>query len=114
MRRVSEISFGLLFGMVIAWLTIFVILTAPVHAQTTTSTSSSTSTSLGVTVRGCTESATCQIIPGGIGAFPPALCTPGTIWVDTKASDDTNCTTTANNSLCLCTAPNRWTALENN
>lgn len=48
------------------------------------------------------------------GAAPAATCTAGQIHVDTDETDDTNCTTTADNSLCLCTAADTWTALENN
>jgi hypothetical protein len=48
------------------------------------------------------------------GAHPAATCTVGEIFIDTDQSDDTNCTTTADNSLCLCTAADTWTALENN
>jgi hypothetical protein len=49
-----------------------------------------------------------------VGAFPNAVCTTGDMHVDTDETDDTNCTTTADNSLCLCTATDTWTALENN
>lgn len=49
-----------------------------------------------------------------IGASPAATCTAGQIHIDTDESVDTNCTTTADNSLCLCTAADTWTALENN
>lgn len=49
-----------------------------------------------------------------IGAFPPATCTVGGMFIDTDETDDTNCTTTADNSLCLCVATNTWVALENN
>ena len=48
------------------------------------------------------------------GIAPPATCTVGGIFIDTDETDDTNCTTTADNSLCLCTAADTWTALENN
>lgn len=48
------------------------------------------------------------------GAAPGATCSAGQIFVDTDETDDTNCTTTADNSLCLCTAADTWTALENN
>lgn len=51
---------------------------------------------------------------GNIGASPPATCTAGTIWIDTDETVDTNCTTTADNSLCLCVATDTWAALENN
>lgn len=50
----------------------------------------------------------------GIGAAPPATCTAGEIYIDTDETNDTNCTTTADNSLCLCVAANTWVALENN
>jgi len=52
--------------------------------------------------------------PSAGGAFPPATCTPYEIFIDTDETVDTNCTTTADNSLCLCTATDTWTALENN
>jgi hypothetical protein len=48
------------------------------------------------------------------GADPGATCTVGDIYLDTDETDDTNCTTTADNSLCVCTATDTWTALENN
>lgn len=48
------------------------------------------------------------------GAAPAATCVVGEIFLDTDETDDTNCTTTADNSLCLCTATDTWTALENN
>jgi len=48
------------------------------------------------------------------GAAPPATCNAGAIFIDTDETDDTNCTTTNDNSLCLCTAADTWTALENN
>jgi len=50
----------------------------------------------------------------GGGASPAATCTVGEIFIDTDETVDTNCTTTADNSLCLCTATDTWTALENN
>lgn len=48
------------------------------------------------------------------GAFPSATCRVGEIFIDTDQTVDTNCTTTADNSLCLCVATNTWVALENN
>jgi len=48
------------------------------------------------------------------GADPGPACIPGEVYLDTNEAVDTNCTTTADNSLCLCTALNTWTALENN
>lgn len=51
---------------------------------------------------------------GNIGASPPATCTAGTFWIDTDETVDTNCTTTNDNSLCLCVAADTWIALENN
>ena len=51
---------------------------------------------------------------GLIGASPAATCTAGSFFIDTDESDDTNCTTTADNSLCLCIATDTWVALENN
>lgn len=52
------------------------------------------------------------VIPSG--AAPASTCTVGEIFIDTDQTVDTNCTTTADNSLCICTATNTWTALENN
>ena len=49
-----------------------------------------------------------------IGDIPAATCVVGSIHIDTNEGVDTNCTTGADNSLCLCTAANTWTALENN
>ncbi len=48
------------------------------------------------------------------GAFPPATCAVGAIFVDTDPAVDTNCTTTADNSLCLCILTDTWITLENN
>jgi len=53
-------------------------------------------------------------MPDNIGAAPAATCAAGTFWIDTDETDDTNCTTTADNSLCLCVATNTWVAFENN
>jgi hypothetical protein len=50
----------------------------------------------------------------GIGAYPPATCTAGEIYIDTAEGTDTNCTTTSDNSLCLCVAANTWAELDNN
>jgi hypothetical protein len=50
----------------------------------------------------------------GIGAFPPATCTAGEIFIDTAEGTDTNCTTTSDNSLCLCVATDTWAQLDNN
>jgi hypothetical protein len=52
------------------------------------------------------------IIPNG--AAPAATCATGEVFIDTDETNDTNCATTADNSLCICTATNTWTALENN
>lgn len=48
------------------------------------------------------------------GAAPAATCVVGEIFIDLDETDDTNCATTADNSLCLCIATNTWAALENN
>jgi hypothetical protein len=48
------------------------------------------------------------------GAAPAATCTTGEIYLDTDETDDTNCTTTSDNSLCLCVATNTWVELDNN
>jgi hypothetical protein len=48
------------------------------------------------------------------GAAPPATCTTGGIFIDTDETDDTNCTTTSDNSLCLCVADDTWVQLDNN
>lgn len=50
----------------------------------------------------------------GAGASPAATCTAGELWIDTDETVDTNCTTTNDNSLCLCVASNTWTQLNNN
>lgn len=49
-----------------------------------------------------------------IGAYPPSTCIPFSIFMDTDETDDTNCMTTNDNSLCLCVATNTWVVLENN
>lgn len=51
---------------------------------------------------------------GNIGADPPSTCKAGTFWIDTDETDDTNCTTTNDDSLCLCVATDTWVAFENN
>lgn len=57
-------------------------------------------------------------IPTGLsipnGAAPSATCLAGEIYLDTDESTDTNCTTTNDNSLCLCISANTWTQLNNN
>ena len=55
-----------------------------------------------------------EIGPLTVGAAPAATCTTGAIHIDTDEGDDSNCTTTADNSLCLCVDTNTWAALENN
>jgi hypothetical protein len=52
--------------------------------------------------------------PVNIGAYPPATCVAGAVFIDTDESDDTNCVTTADNSLCLCVVTDTWVSLENN
>ncbi len=49
-----------------------------------------------------------------IGAFPPATCSAGEVFIDTAEGTDTNCTTTSDNSLCLCVAADTWVELDNN
>lgn len=49
----------------------------------------------------------------GWGPFPDTECVPGSIYVDTDETDDSNCTTVFGNSLCLCVATDTWVALEN-
>ena len=51
-------------------------------------------------------------LDGNIGADPGATCTAGTIFIDTDETVDTNCTTTADNALCLCVAADTWAAVE--
>lgn len=46
-------------------------------------------------------------------ADPPASCIKGEMYLK-LTSGAGNCTTANNNSLCLCTAANTWTALNNN
>lgn len=48
------------------------------------------------------------------GAAPAATCTAGELFLDTNEGTDTNCTTTADNSLCLCVATDTWVQLNNN
>jgi parallel beta-helix repeat protein len=48
------------------------------------------------------------------GDDPASTCTVGEIFIDLNTAVDTNCTTTSNNSLCLCTATDTWTELDNN
>jgi len=49
-----------------------------------------------------------------IGAAPDATCIAGEVFIDTDETDDTNCTTTSDNSLCLCVATDTWVELDNN
>jgi hypothetical protein len=53
--------------------------------------------------------------PGAVrsGADPDSSCAVGEIYLDTDQTNDTDCTTFNDNSLCLCTVANTWTALEN-
>lgn len=81
--------------------------------------SSATSIDLGTGEVGTTELAASSVTFAKqahvtIGAIPAATCTAGQIHIDTDETTDTNCDTTADNSLCLCTADDTWTALENN
>lgn len=50
-------------------------------------------------------------LPSNIGGTPPAACVAGAVFIDTDETDDTNCTTTADNSLCLCVATDTWVSL---
>lgn len=43
-----------------------------------------------------------------VGADPPSTCEPGECYIDTDDTDDTNCTTTGNPSICFCTSVNTW------
>lgn len=47
-----------------------------------------------------------------IGAAPAATCEAGSIHVDTDETDDTNCTTTADNAICVCSATDTWVSLQ--
>jgi hypothetical protein len=47
------------------------------------------------------------------GADGGATCTAGEVYLDTDQTTDTNCTTTLDNSFCVCTATDTWTAFEN-
>lgn len=47
-------------------------------------------------------------LPSNIGAFPPATCSPGALWVDTDETDDTNCVTALDNAICVCVAADTW------
>lgn len=46
------------------------------------------------------------------GGIPPAWCDVGELFLDTDETVDTNCTTTADNSLCACVATNTWDTTE--
>lgn len=48
-----------------------------------------------------------------LGPYPNAECVPGSIYLDTDETDDSNCVTVNGNSLCLCVATDTWVALEN-
>jgi hypothetical protein len=48
------------------------------------------------------------------GAAPAATCAAGELFLDTDETNDANCTTTNDNSLCLCSASNNWVQLNNN
>jgi hypothetical protein len=48
------------------------------------------------------------------GTDPPAQCSVGEIYVDLVTATDVNCTTSHDNSLCICDAPNTWVQLDNN
>ncbi len=52
--------------------------------------------------------------PVGYGVAPPATCEPPDLFLDTDETNDTNCATTNDNSLCLCVSTNTWIALERN
>jgi len=63
--------------------------------------------------RNCVVKPGCVMQANGSGPHPPIACEVGMIWVDTDETDDTNCTTQADNSLCLCVAKDTWTGLNN-
>lgn len=68
---------------------------------------------------GCTISGAGAVLITGrvgipIGAAPAATCTAGEVFIDTDETSDTNCTTTADNELCLCVATNTWVELDSN
>ena len=46
------------------------------------------------------------------GGIPPAWCDVGELWLDTDEAVDTNCTTTADNSICACHTLNTWETTE--
>lgn len=46
------------------------------------------------------------------GADAPATCTVGQLFISTDETVDTNCTTTVDNSLCVCHATNTWATTE--
>jgi hypothetical protein len=49
-----------------------------------------------------------MVIPNG--ASPGATCSVGDLFLDTDETVDTSCTTTADNSLCVCAPANTWTS----
>jgi hypothetical protein len=69
-------------------------------------------TNAGAGTFGSVTATTALVIPNG--AAPGATCTAGQIFLDTDETNDTNCTTTNDNSLCLCVATNTWAQLNNN
>lgn len=46
------------------------------------------------------------------GATPPATCSTGQLFIDTDETVDTNCATTADNSICVCHTTNTWETTE--
>lgn len=61
---------------------------------------------------GCVIDATSGRVLLANGATPPATCTVGEIFLDTDETNDTNCTTTGDDSICICSATNTWTSTE--
>ena len=53
-------------------------------------------------------------IPVQVGTDPSATCTIGALFFDTDSSTDTNCTTSADNTMCVCSAANTWTPVVGN
>lgn len=44
------------------------------------------------------------------GSSPAATCSVGELFLDTDETVDTNCTTVADNSICVCAPADTWTS----
>ena len=92
----------------------------PISSDLTMVIGSATAESLTITTNGTGTAEV--VVPAGSfsgneylassGAAPAATCSVGELFIDTDETDDTNCTTVADNVICICHTANTWKAIE--